>query len=148
MLLNRRLIKPVVAGVVASGLLLAGYFALVTLVSGWRFAQWQFGDYWYYLISLAVGFGVQISLYVYLKNVVHHSHGTGKAIAVSGTTSTVAMISCCAHYLVTIGPVLGLTGVISVIAQYQIELFWVGLLFNAGGIVFIVRQVYLFRHSI
>ena len=142
------IIKSIFYGLMAGSLLLALYFFILTLVSGWPFAQEQFGDYWYYIISLAVGFGVQIGLYIYLKNAVHQTRGSGKVLAVSGTTSTVAMISCCAHYLVNILPVIGVAGILTVVAQYQIQLFWVGLAFNLGGIIYIADKLIKFKKSI
>lgn len=80
------------------------------------------------------------------KNAIHNQQGSGKVLAVSGTTSTAAMISCCAHYLVNIAPVLGIAGALSIIAQYQIQLFWVGLAFNLGGIVFIANKLFKFKN--
>lgn len=65
---------------------------------------------------------------------------SGKVVAVSGTTSTAAMVSCCAHYLANIVPVLGVAGFFTVVAQYQIELFWVGLAFNVAGILYIAPK--------
>jgi len=62
-------------------------------------------------------------------------------VAVSGTTSTAAMVSCCAHYLANILPIVGVTGFLTIVAQYQIELFWVGLAFNAAGILYIVPKI-------
>ena len=72
----------------------------------------------------------------------------GKTIVVTGTTSTLTMISCCAHYLVNILPILGVTGVLSIIAQYQIEFFWVGLVFNVFGIVFISKKIIAFKKHV
>jgi Cu+-exporting ATPase len=62
-------------------------------------------------------------------------------MAASGTTSTAAMISCCAHYLVNVAPVLGATGLVTLAAQYQVEFFWLGLLFNAAGLVYIGNKL-------
>ncbi|MDP2142852.1 MAG: hypothetical protein Q8J80_01860 [Gallionella sp.] len=66
---------------------------------------------------------------------------SGKVIAVSGATSTAAMVSCCAHYLANIVPILGIAGFLSVVAEYQVELFWVGLVFSAAGIVYVASMV-------
>ncbi len=68
----------------------------------------------------------------------------GKVVGVSGTTSTAAMISCCAHYLANLLPILGTVGIVTFVAQYQVELFWVGLLFNLGGIFYIANRVLKF----
>jgi len=129
-------------------ILLGVYFAILTFVSGWSFAQNQFASYWYFVVSLAVGFGIQIALYQYIKNLVHSGQGMGKIVGVSGTTSTAAMISCCAHYLVNLLPILGVTGLVTFVAQYQIRLFWVGIFFNIAGIVYMANKIYKFKkHS-
>ena len=129
-------VKPVLYGTLASVILLGVYFTVLTLVSGWSFAQSQFAIYWYFIISLVVGFGIQIALYQYIKSLVHDGQGMGKVVGVSGTTSTTAMISCCAHYLVNLVPILGVTGLATFVSQYQIKIFWVGLAFNIFGILF------------
>ena len=132
----------------ASAILLGVYFAVLTLVSGWSFAQSQFSDFWYFIVSLVEGFGIQIALYQYLKGLVHSGQGMGKVVGVSGTTSTAAMISCCAHYLVNLVPILGITGLATFVAQYQIKIFWVGLAFNIFGIVFISNKIIKFKKHI
>ena len=63
-------------------------------------------------------------------------------MAASGTTSTAAMISCCAHYLVNVAPVLGAAGLVTIATQYQVEFFWVGLAFNAAGIAYIGNKLW------
>lgn len=123
-------------GLLASGLLFAVYFGAVSLVSGWRFTVSQFSEFWSYIVALAVGFGVQVALFVKLRELVRHRAGSS-VVAASGTTSTAAMISCCAHYLANVAPVLGATGLVTFAAQYQVEFFWVGLAFNAAGIAYI-----------
>lgn len=137
--------KAVLYGVLASAILLTVYFGVLSFVSGWGFAQNQFRTYQYFVISLAVGFGIQIALYQYLKTLVHSGQGMGKVVGISGTTSTVAMISCCAHYLVNLMPIFGVTGLVTFIAQFQVELFWVGILFNILGIGYIVNRIIKFK---
>lgn len=132
-------------GIAAAAGLLALYFAVLSLVSGLDFAQAQFSAYWYFVVALALGFGIQIGLYTHLRRLVAAGHGSGAVVGMTGATSTAAMISCCAHYLVNILPVLGAVGVVTFVAQYQIELFWIGLLFNLGGIAYVGNKVFKFR---
>jgi len=146
--MNNNITKPILYGTLASSILLGVYFTILTLVSGWSFAQEQFASYWYFVISLALGFGIQIALYQYIKGLVHSGQGMGKVVGVSGTTSTAAMISCCAHYLVNLVPILGVTGIATFAAQYQVEFFWIGLAFNLFGIIFISNKIMKFKkHS-
>ena len=132
--------RPAGSGLLGFGLLLLVYFGVVTLVSGWRFTLEEFGRYWYYIVPLAAGFGLQVALFVRLRQVV--KAGAGGVVAASGTTSTAAMISCCAHYLTNVAPVLGATGLVAFAAQYQVQFFWVGLAFNAAGIAYIGNKLY------
>jgi Cu+-exporting ATPase len=133
--------RPLQFGMGAFVLLLIVYFGVVSLISGGDFALEQFSRYWYFIVALAVGFGIQVGLYTYLKNLVGRHGASGKMVAVSGTTSTAAMVSCCAHYLTNILPILGVTGFLTVVAEYQVELFWLGLVFNAAGILYIATKV-------
>lgn len=142
--------KSVMWGLVAGSLLLAIYFTIVSLISGFSFAQDQFAQFWYFVVSLAAGFGIQIGLYTYLRQSIKHHNmaGAGKAVAVTGTTSTLAMISCCAHYLANIVPILGVAGFLSIVAQYQVKLFWIGLLFNLLGIVYVTSRIIKFKRQL
>jgi len=130
-------ITSIFKGALGVAVLFGVYFSLVTFISGWNFALSQFFSYWYYIVGLAFGFGVQIGLYSYLRSLIFSNNISRKPLAVSGATSTVAMVSCCAHYLANILPIIGIAGFLSVVGQYQIELFWVGLVFNAAGIIYI-----------
>jgi Cu+-exporting ATPase len=134
--------RPVAFGAGAFGLLLALYFGVLALVSGWSFTLSQFAEFWYYIVPLAAGFGVQVALFLKLREVVSRAKEAGTVIAVSGTTSTAAMISCCAHYLANVAPVLGATGLVAFAAQFQAELFWVGLAFNAAGIGYVGTKLW------
>lgn len=130
-----------VPGVLAFGALLAVYFSALTLVSGWSFTVSQFSDFWYYIVPLAAGFGVQVALYMRLRQVISRSRESGTVVAASGTTSAAAMVSCCAHYLANVAPVLGATGLVTFATQYQVEFFWVGIAFNAAGIAYIANKL-------
>ena len=141
--MNTIVARPINFGLLAFALLLAIYFAALTLISGWKFTLDQFSEFWYYIVPLAAGFGLQVALFIRLRHVVHQSAGDARTVmAASGTTSTAAMISCCAHYLVNIAPVLGATGLVTFAAQYQVEFFWVGIAFNLAGIAFIGNRLW------
>ena len=143
--MNQRKIvtRSAVLGVLGAGGLLALYFLVLTAVSGGEFAISQFLEFRYFVVSLAIGFGIQIGLNGYLRITIDDS-SAGKVIAVSGTTSTTAMISCCAHYLTNILPALGSVGAITLLAQYQTQLFWFGLASNAAGVFYMASRVVKF----
>jgi len=140
--LNGKLLpKSFLNAIIASSILLLFYFTVVSLISGWNFAQAQFLRFWYFIITLDLGFGTQVGLFTYLKKSTHNRNTSGKVLATSGTTSTVAMISCCSHYLANVLPFLGVAGAITIISQYQIQLFWLGLAFNFLGILYLLNKV-------
>ncbi len=134
--------RPAGFGVLAFGLLLGAYFSVLTLVSGWKFTVEQFYEFWFYVVLLAGGFGLQVALFTRLRQLLMHKDGSRAVMATTGTTSTAAMISCCAHYLVNVAPVLGATGLVTFATQYQVEFFWVGLAFNAAGIAYIGNKLW------
>lgn len=138
--------KAILVAVLGMAALLGLYLVLLTLVAGWGFTLEQWRTYWPYVIALAVGFGIQAGLYAWLRFGMQARHA-GKVVAVTGTTSGVAMVSCCTHYLVNLLPALGATGVVSLVGQYQVELFWFGLAANFAGIVFIGRRVAHFEQG-
>ena len=139
------MIRPIVAGALAFSALLAVYFGVLTLVSGWSFTVSQFREFRYYVLPLGAGFGAQIGLYVYLKQLALNHEHCRSVVAASGTTSTAAMMACCTHYLANILPVIGAAGAVTLVAQYQVELFWIGLAFNAAGLTYIGHKVYVGR---
>jgi len=136
------LARPTGFGALAFGVLLALYFGALTALSGWSFTVDQFSEFWFYIVPLAVGFGIQVALFVRLRQVVSRAKDTGAVVAASGTTSTLAMVSCCAHYLANVAPVLGATGLVAFAAQFQVELFWVGLAFNLAGIGYVGNRLF------
>ena len=129
-----------IRGLIAAVALLGVYFSIVTLLSGWDFAFSQFLRYWYWIMALATGFGVQVGLFSFLR-ARHRTRVSGKVMAVSGTTSTVAMLSCCAHYLFNLAPLIGFSGLTALIGQYQTEIFGIGVLANLIGIGYLVSKV-------
>ena len=61
--------------------------ALFRQLSGWNFALDNFPILVFY-IKFSDWFGIQLGLYIYLKNIVHKSNESGKILAISGTTSS------------------------------------------------------------
>jgi|SRR3989344_1803682 len=132
--------QSIAKGLFGSFLLLGFYFLVVGAISGIDSAREQFLKSWYWILGLAIGFGVQIALYTYTR-AMHRAHVSSAAVAVSGTTSGVAMIACCAHYLVNILPIIGIAGIATLIGNYQTWLFAVGLASNLIGIGYMTKKL-------
>ena len=71
------LARPSGFGALAFGMMLAVYFGALTLVSGWSFTVSQFSEFWYYIVPLAAGFGIQVALYLQLRQVISRSKVQG-----------------------------------------------------------------------
>lgn len=138
---------PLGAGLTATFALLVIYFGLLTLVSGWVFTVQKFEQFWPFITALAIGFGIQAGLFLFLHRAVHAAGQAGKVVAVTGTTSGVAMVSCCTHYLVNFLPILGATGLATLAGQYQVELFWFGLTANVAGIAYMTNRIMAYSHE-
>lgn len=132
---------PLLWGAVAFVAMMALYFGALTMVSGWSFTVAQLIQYWYYILPLSVGFAVQVGLFARLRELVTGASGTKTVMAASGTTSAAAMVSCCAHYLINLAPILGAVGLVTFVSQYQVQFFWVGLAFNAVGLAYIGKRL-------
>lgn len=127
-------------GIGGSAALLVLYFSLLTALSGWGFTRDEFARYWPYIVTLAGGFGIQVGLFLFLRGLTQANHA-GKVVAATGGTSGAAMVSCCSHYLVNLLPALGASGLVSLIGQYQVELFWFGIAANLAGIAYVGRRL-------
>ena len=115
------LVKPLSWGTLAFVLMLGVFIGVVGFVSGLEFMLEQFADFRYFILALALGFGVQVGLYSFLRQLVGLEGAPRKMVAATGTTSTAAMVSCCAHYLVNVLPVLGVTGFVSFVERGHLD---------------------------
>ena len=150
---SQRILWPLGAGF-AGILFLSGlYFGLVSWAESPQHAVQLFWDERWIVIPIILGFGVKVALYTILKKrffVPIASVGSSGAmtpatgvIGAGGTTSTVAMVACCAHHVSDVLPILGLTAAATFLAKYQTAFMLVGLGTTLIGIV--VMLVILFR---
>ncbi|MGK2850323.1 MAG: hypothetical protein ACSLFN_05350 [Candidatus Limnocylindrales bacterium] len=137
------LIEPrsIAAGVLAAVALLAVYLGIISLAQGVEHAVEQLGTDALFVGLIAVGFGTQIALFVELRTV-DRLHRSAAAVTAAGTgTSAAAMLACCAHHLVDLLPLLGLSAAAVFLNAYQTPLFLVSIAMNAIGVVVIARQL-------
>jgi len=139
-------VKPYLFGVTAAADVIGFYLGLLTLVSGWHNAASQFVQYWGWIIALATGLGIQATLFTYIKDQLKEKKITAakSSLAASGGISTASMAACCAHYLVAFLPAFGLpffSAAAAVLAEYQIEFFFLGVISNLFGIVVMIRTM-------
>ncbi len=144
-----QLIEPrsVAAGVLAAVALLGVYLGIISLAQGVEHALEQLGTDALFVGLIAAGFGTQIALFVELRTV-DRLHRSAAAVTAAGTgTSAAAMLACCAHHLVDLLPLLGLSAAAVFLNAYQTPLFLVSIAMNVVGIVVIAGQLQRARRA-
>lgn len=137
----------IAAGVVGAAALLAIYLGIIAIAQGVEHAFAQLVADAVFVSLIAAGFGTQIALFVQLRTV-DHQHRAAAAVTVAGTgTSAAAMLACCAHHLVDLLPLLGLSAAAVFLNAYKTPLFLVSIGMNVVGIVVIARQLQRARRA-
>jgi len=126
-------------GFFSSVALLSLYAVTMTLLSGWDAAVEQFQALWWLMLPLAIGFGIQVSLYTIIKETVKQK--THAALAAGGTSAGASMLACCAHHATDALPYLGISGASVLLTAYQIPLLGVSLVINIIGIFVMLRHL-------
>ena len=145
----RRRVLPPVAGLIGGLGLIGLYLSILSLLQSPAHAFEQLAQDWLWVGPVALGFGTQVGLYTYLRQIIQAMQLTGAtALTGAGTgTSTLGMVACCAHHITDIAPLLGLTGasglsgVVTFLGVYKIPFIIFGLLVNLVGIVVSLRTI-------
>lgn len=143
--LTRRIgLYPFLIGIAAALGLVGFYLGLLTLTSDWYNAKMEFKEFRWWVIALSIGVGVQAALFSYMKNRLRGGNlkGAKSGLAASSGMSTASMAACCAHYLASLMPALGLpflSAAVAGIAMYQTEIFILGVLSNLIGLGVMLR---------
>ncbi len=130
--------KSIFWGVIASLGMALFYVFIMFLTMPYSEVWYQFVSFWYLIIGIVIGFGIQIGLWVYIKNC-GHMDASGGVAGASGAMSGTAMLACCAHHLADVLPILGLSGAAIFLTQYQRPFLVLGLSINLLGIAYMLR---------
>ncbi len=127
--------KPIIWGSAGAVGLFGLYFGILTLANSFTHAMEQFGQMWYWVFLLVAGFGLQLGLYIYIRQRLHQKmRGAIAEVATAGGISTGSMIACCAHHVADVLPLLGLTAAAVFSADYQVPFIMLGVFSNLVGI--------------
>ncbi|HEX2916394.1 MAG TPA: hypothetical protein VH186_36875 [Chloroflexia bacterium] len=136
---GKLLARLVLWGALGSLGLLSFYLGVITLAQGGQHALEQLQQDFLFIGPITVGFGLQISLFVYLRYL--HAHVSMTGVATSTGTSAAAMLACCAHHLADILPVIGLSGAALFLNEFKIPLLWLSLGMNLVGIAYLANKI-------
>ena len=139
--------RPLFFGIAAGLAVIGFYLGLISLTSDWYNAKAQFIGYRWWIVSLAIGLGLQVGLFTHMRHVFARSHmkGAASGMAASGGISGAAMVLCCSHYLAGLLPIIGLpflSAAVAGLAQYQTLVFLVGVISNILGLTYMLWLMY------
>ena len=151
MFTSKRVLLPLTTGLVGALFLTGLYFGIVSWAESPQHAVELFWDDRWIVLPIILGFGVQVGLYTILKKrlfvPVAATGPSGPLISAGGTTSTIAMVACCAHHVADVLPILGLTAAATFLAQYRIAFMLVGLGTTLLGIVIMLFILFKARRK-
>ena len=133
--------RSIVAGIIGSAALLTLYLGIISLAQGVEHAFGQLALDAPFVGLIAAGFGMQVGLFFELR-AVDRNHRSSAAVTATGTgTSAAAMLACCAHHVVDLLPIVGLSAAAVFLNAYKTPLFLLGIGMNTIGILVIARQL-------
>lgn len=131
----------VAAGALAAAALIGIYLGLISLAEGPAHAIEQLTATAPFVGLIAAGLGTQVGLFVELRRLDRH-HRAGAAVTAASTgTSGAAMLACCAHHVVDLLPLVGLSAAAVFLDAYRTPLLLAGIAMNALGIAVIGRRL-------
>lgn len=150
---NKKILWPVSTGLV--GMLFQGaiFFGLVSWAETPQHALDLFLQERWLILPLFLGFGFQVALFTIIKKRLFiHSTGSNHSASATmtgagGTTSTVAMVACCAHHVTDVLPILGLTVAANFLAQYQTTFMLTALIITYLGIIVMISIIFTERRK-
>ena len=128
--------NSVLYGLLAGIGLLLFYLGVLSIFQGIEFAFLNLRSLWYFIFPLAIGFGIQIGLYTSIK---HNAMINGVAGGTGGIAGG-SMIACCSHFLLNLIPIVGISGIATILMNYQKWFLGVGIIANIFGIIFMLRH--------
>ncbi len=133
--------RSVITGILAGGVLIVVYLAIISLAQGLAHALDQLATDAGFIAAVTTGLGIQVALFVELRSV-NRNHRLGAAMTAAGTgTSAAAMLACCAHHVVDLLPLVGLSAAAVFLNDFKVPLLLVGIATNVLGIVVIARAL-------
>jgi hypothetical protein len=128
-------------GALATAGLVALYLGLISLAQGFDHAIYQLRADLPFVAAVALGFGIQVGLFAELRATHSRSRRSGAMTAASAGAGGAAMLACCAHHLVDVLPLIGLSAATVFLNDYRAPLAALSLGMNALGIALLGRKL-------
>jgi hypothetical protein len=128
-------------GALATAGLVALYLGLISLAQGFDHAIYQLRADLPFVAAVALGFGIQVGLFAELRATHSRSRGLGTMTAAGAGAGGAAMLACCAHHMVDVLPLVGLSAATVFLNDYRAPIVALSLGMNVLGIGLIGRQL-------
>lgn len=141
---NQLTLTPFMLGIAGAVILQGVYFIVLSLLNspGYAWSQFVYLSPW--MVPLVAGFGIQVGVFFYMRafaKLAKLGLTSSAPVAASAGISSGSMIACCLHHVVDVLPVLGLSAVAVLLAEYQSFLLTVGIVSNIAGLSFILYTI-------
>lgn len=134
--------RALFGGALAGLALVAVYVAVLGLANSLQHVASEFLRLWFWIVPLVLGFAAQIALFVYARGATKGRGGLpAGGVVGSGVANTVSMLACCAHHLVDLLPLIGLTGAAFILARYQSVFLVLGVTFSVVGLTYFLGLI-------
>jgi len=144
--MTRRVALSIAGGLVGALALVGLYLGIVTWAQGADHALELLWSDRLFVGLISAGFGTQVGLFTYLKLLQRAMARESVALAGAGTaTSSISMVACCAHHLVDVLPIVGLSGLAVFLVEFRTPLMLLGIATNLVGIAVLLRQLLRIR---
>src|SRR3989344_7552579 len=133
--------RSVILTVTSSLTLITLSFLVISLLSkSVSYALEQMVSLKYYILPLALGFGLQVTLFIMIKEKVKES---AALVTSTGAISSGTMIACCAHHLTEALPFLSVGGLSLFFFNYQEELLILSIALNWVSVLYMYKKLRL-----
>jgi len=134
--------RALLGGALAGLALIAVYVAVLGFANSLQHVASEFLRLWFWIVPLVLGFAAQIALFVYARGATKGRGGLPKGGVVgSSVANTVSMLACCAHHLVDVLPLIGLTGAALILARYQSVFLVLGVTSSIASLTYFMSLI-------
>lgn len=122
-----------------------GMSAFYVVVVGWAGGIEHLADQarrdWWLVAPITLAFAAQVGVMVELRHRHARHHALTPAAGAASGTSAAGMVACCAHHLVELAPVAGLTGFATTLNDARIPIMLAGLALSLTVLALAVRRL-------
>ena len=127
---------------VSSFSLLSVYVIILTVGNSLSHAILEIVKWWPFLTFQLLGFGLQASMYLYMRDSQKMGAWNGSSsMTMSSGVSATSMVACCLHHVTELLPIIGFSAATLLLSSYQVVFMSVGVLSNIVGVIIMLIRL-------